>query len=421
MARLAVWLSDKLIGVLEQDVSGRMSFTYSSFKSPVSLSMPLREEPYDDTTCEAFFGGLLPESDTARQLIGKRFGVNGRNSFSLLRAIGRECAGAISILPEGEEPIAPSMLSLPKTLTESELASYIRNLPKRPLLAGVEGIRLSLAGAGDKAAVCLLDDKIALPPQGSPTTHILKPKLAEVGDTVANEFFCLRLAKRMGLTVAHVDLHQAEDIVFLLVERYDRQLNADLGLIRVHQEDFCQALGVVSARKYQAEGGPGYKDCFSVLERTSRPAVERMRFIQNMIFNYLIGNMDAHGKNYSLLYATSSRLTLAPLYDIVSTGIYSGLSTKLAMKVDKYYEPKDIFPRHWYRLCRDAGIAYPALRKEFLQMANKLPGLAETELGALKDAPGRQTYEQVVKLIDKNCQLIKDRFNRETMDDTTAN
>lgn len=173
-----------------------MSFTYlEEAEKPISMSMPLSKEPYDDHTCESFFGGLLPENQQARQLIGKRFGVNGNNSFSLLTVIGHDCAGAITLLTDGAMPPRPAAPVALTFLNEAELAQHIRDLPRRPLLAGVEGIRLSLAGAGDKTAVCTLNDKIALAPNGVPTSHILKPNITTVGNTVANEFFCMRQRK----------------------------------------------------------------------------------------------------------------------------------------------------------------------------------------------------------------------------------
>jgi serine/threonine-protein kinase HipA len=247
---LGVWLDQSLAGLLQQDLSGRMSFSYdSSAQRPLSISMPLRTEPYGDRVCESFFGGLLPESEQARQLIGKTFGVNGNNSFSLLSVIGHDCAGAITILPEGDIPSAPKDEPL-SFLNETELARHIRELPRRPLLAGVEGIRLSLAGASDKTAVCVVENNIALPPDGKPTSHILKPAINTVGNTAANEFFCMTLARKAGVPAAIVKLQQAEEIHYLLVERYDRITTGSGEAKRIHQEDFCQALGIVAANKY---------------------------------------------------------------------------------------------------------------------------------------------------------------------------
>lgn len=411
--KLLVWLANRLIGTLEQGNSGRMMFRYSSDTAKaISLSMPLREEPYSHDACEAFFGGLLPESDHARQLIGRRFGVNGNNSFSLLSVIGHECAGAISIFPDTSE--APPMVTAgePHVLTETELAQHIRDLPKRPLLAGLEGIRLSLAGAADKAAVCVVDDKVALPPDGTPTTHILKPSIRTIGDTVGNEFFAMRLADKLGLAPASVELRRAEDVAFLLVQRYDRRIGKDNVLERIHQEDFCQALGVSSARKYQNEGGPGYKDCFDLLRHVSRPAVDRLRMSSFVAFNFLIGNMDAHGKNYSILHEPN--LSLAPLYDLLSTRIYPELTDRLAMKVDKYYKVEEIFPRHWKRLCDSSQLGYAGFKRTFVDLCKKITGASEELRDELRDYDHhRKTFDDIVNYIHRSAQLTQTRFSKE--------
>jgi serine/threonine-protein kinase HipA len=409
--KLQVWLANVPIGTLEQDVSGRMSFAYhADAQRALSLSMPLREEPYGRDICEAFFGGLLPESDNARQLIGRRFGVNGNNSFSLLSVIGHECAGAISIFPEDVVPPDTVAPATPHVLSETELAQHIHELPRRPLLAGVEGIRLSLAGAGDKAAVCVVDGKVALPPDGTPTTHILKPNISTIGDTVANEYFCMRLAEKLGLGPAKVQLRQAEDVAFLLVERYDRKIGK--GLERLHQEDFCQALGIGSATKYQNQGGPGYADCFDLLRRVGRPAVDRIRMSSYIIFNFLIGNMDAHGKNFSILHEPT--LTLSPLYDVLATRIYPELSSRLAMKVDKYYESEDIFPRHWKRLCVQSQIGYPGFKRTFIDTCKKITGAAEELRDELKQYERhRTTFDAIVDYMHRSSQLTATRFSKE--------
>jgi serine/threonine-protein kinase HipA len=412
--KLAVWLGAQRLGTLAQDKTGHMTFTYDpSAGMALSLSMPLREEAYDHTVCESFFGGLLPESEHARQLIGKRFGVNGNNSFSLLSVIGHECAGAISIYPDNKEAPPEVPASEPLVLSENELASHIRELPRRPLLAGVAGIRLSLAGAGDKAAICLIDNKVALPADGTATSHILKPNIDSIGDTTANEFFCMRLASKLGLNTAEVEMRQADDISFLLVKRYDRNYDQTNVIRRIHQEDFCQALGVVSARKYQNEGGPGYKDCLDLLKKVSRPALDRNRMTAYIIFNFLIGNMDAHGKNFSLIHQPS--LSLAPMYDLLSTRIYPELSSKLAMRVDKYYEADDIFPRHWQRLCESCGLAYPGFKRTFLDMCEKIPAEAEELRDELKVKYGTARFEPIISYINRSTKLATTRFQKESI------
>ncbi len=176
--------------------------------------------------------------------------------------------------------------------------------PARPLLAGEKGLRLSLAGAQSKVPVILVDGAVALPAPGQPTTHILKPPIARFTATPENEAFVMRLAAAIGLDVAPVEPRVVRDRPYLLVERYDRAVGADGQVRRIHQEDFCQALGVPPETKYASEGGPTFKDCFALLRRIAeRPAVDVLKLLDAVIFNAIAGNADAHGKNFSILYS----------------------------------------------------------------------------------------------------------------------
>jgi serine/threonine-protein kinase HipA len=400
---LAVRLYGERIGLLEQTATGKMRFTYLAESArPLSIGMPVQPEPYDEVRTEAYFGGLLPESEMARKAIGKRYGVNYHNSFSLLKAIGYDCAGAVSLHPV-EELIQPeNVKAFPlqgDVLSESALYQHIRELPQKPLFLGVDGLRLSLAGAQDKAAVCLIDNEVALPQNGCPTTHILKPVIQGFDGMVHNEYLCLRLAARIGLTVPHAEIRWAQDVPYLLIERYDRIVR-NHQVQRIHQEDFCQALGIVSARKYQSDGGPDFKACFDLLYNTTQPVKDRNALAALMVFNYLIGNMDAHGKNFSLLHRpmqgrsigasgqtdTEDFIELTPVYDVVCTRAYPDLAEKMAMKIGGYYEPEKILPRHWERQCKEMGYSYPALRETLHQQAMNILELVHTERNQLVEA-----------------------------------
>ncbi len=364
MKELSVRLNGNPVGKLGQTINGKMTFTYErGAANAISLNMPIREESYGEIECEAFFGGLLPESDATKRAIGMRYGISHHNTFALLKAIGYDCAGAISFhhLEEAVQ-LTKSVPLEGKTISEQELYEHIQALPKKPLFMGFEGLRLSLAGVHDKAAVCLIDNKIALPKHGCPTTHILKPAAPGLQNIVENEYFCLKLGAEMGLTTPSVEIRQIKDTSFLLIERYDRKI-IDNEVERIHQEDFCQALGVVSIKKYQSEGGPGFKEVFNLLSNTTQPAIDRNKLAAALVFNYLIGNMDAHGKNFSLLYKPNSQITLAPFYDLLCTRIYPALTDKMAMKIGNKYEADQVLPRHWEQLCHEIDYAYPALKK----------------------------------------------------------
>lgn len=373
--KLSVWLYGKEIGGLKQTSSGKMVFSYLPNAScNLSLALPVKIEPYDEIQTEAYFGGLLPESEQVRKILGKRYGVNHNNNFSLLKAIGYDCAGAVSLYPSNKSPAYQSVSTFPLSadiLSDKELELHIKELPRKPLFLGIKDLRLSLAGAQDKAAICLVNNSIALPKNGCPSTHILKPDIQGVEGSVYNEYFCMRIASRIGLNVARVELRRAQKTPYLLVERYDRVVLDQL-VRRIHQEDFCQALGVVSSRKYQNEGGPDFKVCFDLLKATTQPVKTRNELARLMIFNYLIGNMDAHAKNFSILCPEDNQILLAPAYDILCTKAYEELSPKMAMKIGGVYKPEDVYPRHWEKLSKEIGYSYPLLCKTILQDAESI-------------------------------------------------
>lgn len=399
------------VGILSQP-TGRMRFEYVNTASrSLSVSMPIRAEAYGHEMCEAYFGNLLPESDESKRMIGLRFGANPNSTFSLLAAIGYDCAGAVSLQPLDEPQELQEWHELTcEPLTSQQLIQHITQLPRHPLLAGVGGIRLSLAGAQDKAAVCMSGSDIALPTAGTPTSHILKPAIAGFEDTVANEFFIMRLAQRVGLPTASVELRRVGDISFLLVERYDRSLSSDGAKIRrIHQEDFCQASAIRASSKYQNRGGPGIAQCFDLLNKTVRPAIARNYFARATIFNFLVGNRDAHAKNFALLHEKS--LGFAPLYDLVSTGIYRALDSDLAMSVGGKYDPADVFPRHWQRTAEESRYSFPALRKSILELCERLPDAAMRLSSELADEQQLSpVYKQIYEFIAQTCSQTERRF-----------
>jgi serine/threonine-protein kinase HipA len=413
--QLSVRLNGKQVGILEQTPAGKMEFTYdASATQMISIGMPISKEPYGDTQTDAYFGGLLPESETARIIIGKRYGISPSNNFSLLKAIGYDCAGAISC-NQIDTPIVPQN-SFPLTgriISDDELYRHIVELPQKPLfMDNIEGLRLSLAGAQDKAAVCLIDDQIALAENGCPTTHILKPTSSYFEGLAENEYFCLKIAKRIGLPVPDVQLRKAKDITYLLIERYDRRIK-DRHVERIHQEDFCQALGILTSKKYQNEGGPGFKDCFELLKNTTQPAIDRNFLASALVFNNLICNMDAHGKNFSLLHHTQSNIRLAPFYDIICTRVYQKLTSKMAMKIGSKYDADNLFARHWEQLCNDVNYRYIAMKDLIKNHAELILKAADEEKENLI-ASGLYipTIDNIIRVTEDNIKRTFDRFNK---------
>ncbi|MEY2953562.1 MAG: hypothetical protein RLZZ401_1649, partial [Pseudomonadota bacterium] len=248
MARqLEVWLSGTQVGTLSQ-IDGRLRFAYASgATTPLSQSLPVRAEPFDDRATRPFFAGLLPEGGKRKQ-IARTLQVSTQNDYALLDSLGGECAGAVTLLNPGQTPQVPDALRDDvRWLDDAQLLQMLIEMPLRPMRAGDEGLRLSLAGAQDKLPVVQHADgfRVGLPLHGSPSTHILKPPIAGVDGSVFNEAFCMTLARALKLDVARADIHRVDGQHYLLVARYDRTAGGQ----RLHQEDFCQALGIVSEHK----------------------------------------------------------------------------------------------------------------------------------------------------------------------------
>lgn len=405
MARiLHVWLRDRLVGELQQDEHGQLRFRYAEewLAAPdamaLSVSLPLRAEGFSQKMARPFFAGLLPE-EANRGLIAKSFGVSKNNDFALLDRIGGECAGAVSLMPEGAPPSGSEPGSY-EPLDEAALARLLAELLKHPLLAGQKGLRLSLAGAQSKMAVTRIGEGYALPLKGAPSTHILKPPSPHFAGLIENECFCMQLAAAVGLNVAGVRICSAGASPFLEIERYDRRHLPDGTLDRIHQEDFCQALGVAPEMKYQSEGGPGLKRCFELVRSVSSvPAVDLLRLFDAVVFNYLIGNGDAHGKNFSLLYE-GREIRLAPLYDLVCTQAYPELSQTMAMKLGGERNPKDVVARNWRKFADEAGFGQPVVLRRIREMAQRVLNAVE------KLAPEYGKAIQVPAVVRGNCSRV---------------
>lgn len=386
---LDVYFKNTKAGVLGQDSDGTLAFVYDTNYlqfggSAISFSMPLREEHYSDQVVRPFFSGLLPD-EGARQRLAGALGLSPGNAFGLLEVIGGECAGALSLYRSGETTAAADEDGV-EVLTSERLAELIGKLRGRPLLGGEEGVRLSLAGAQDKLAVVVQGDAIGLAKGGRPTTHILKPVIEGLEGTVENELFCLRLAGRLNLPVPAVGMRWSGETAFLLIERYDRTRAPHGQIDRLHQEDFCQALSIPPELKYEEEGGPGAQRSIDLINRAcGRPAADRLRFIRMLLLHYLVGNADAHGKNYALLYQTNTP-DLAPLYDVVCTAAYPRLSKKLAMNIGGRGVPDTIHLKHWLSLVSDTKAAQRLLINDIASLAGNIEREADGLLLELSDA-----------------------------------
>jgi len=371
---LNVFYDRKLVGRINRS-GGQWSFQYDEnwLVSPdsfaVSVSLPLRKEAFDNDRARPFFANLLPEGGV-RDAIARSIGVSINNDFELLKAFGGECAGALSITDREKPDDGSHGYTL---IDEDTLYRKIKEVSLHPFLLQ-DGTRLSLAGAQHKMPVFYDGGKFYLPKGSGATTHILKPPMAAFSNSVENEFFCMRLAAVVGLPVADVRMVFIKDIPVLLCARYDRVVKHGR-VVRFHQEDFCQALGFSYDQKYESEGGPGIKDCFRLLEQYgSQPMADKMNLLRWIIFNWVIGNADAHAKNISLLYR-DRQIRLAPFYDLLSTAVYPSLASRMAMTIGGENRPEWVKARHWERLAQEIQIKASLVAEEYRRLSDAIPKL----------------------------------------------
>ena len=377
MKTLNVWWDDQLVGVLSQDVGKLLGFKYDNSwlenknSNALSISLPKRKKEFSTNECKPFFAGLLPEQ-RQKSILARNLRVSVHNDFSFLEKLGEDVAGILQILPPNKSPTAVIKEIQTKPLTTEELTTKIDDLPKRPLLFGDSELRVSLAGAQSKVPVILVENKIGLPIGGQPTTHILKPSMNEYPSSTENEAFVMRLAKSIGLDVADVEPMSVKGRKFLLVTRYDRIADNNSITKRLHQEDFCQALGIAPEHKYDKRKKPDLLKCFTLLRNKSiTPAIDIEKFLKAVIFNVVVGNADAHGKNFSLLYNNNGPY-LAPLYDLLSTVIYPELTQNFAMNIGRCKTLEELQQRGWERFATNIELGLPYLRDHLFEVCNSI-------------------------------------------------
>ncbi|MBC7961864.1 MAG: type II toxin-antitoxin system HipA family toxin [Steroidobacteraceae bacterium] len=374
ITKLVVLIDNEIVGYLWLDEKKKFCFQYETnwihtSEIPLSLSIPLRNEPYLDDEPHAFFANLLPEQKI-REVVARNLGVSLHNDFGLLEKIGGDCAGAVSLYPEGVRPSGEEKYTL---LTSPELSKIIQQLPQKPLLAGEVGFRLSLAGAQKKLPVFFSGDKFLLTHGGAPSNYIIKPPIEVLDGTVENEAFCTALAGEIGLSVPPSFIYDLDGLLVFVIKRYDRKICND-GTRRLHQEDFCQALNIFPEYKYEHEGGPSFVQCVNLIRKKScRSGKDVLSIIDWLIFNFLAGNSDAHGKNVSFLLLPQGPV-LAPFYDLISTRIYGhfGLAEGLAMGIGGESNPGAIQRKHWEALAGELNVNPKFLISRVLVIANKI-------------------------------------------------
>jgi serine/threonine-protein kinase HipA len=418
---LAVILDDVVAGTVTRLSGGRLRFDYDAAyreqagHTPLSLSMPVQVASHPHSEISPWLWGLLPDNDAVLRRWAREFHVSGSSAFSLLATpIGEDCAGAVRFAPpDGLERVLGRTGEV-TWLTEDDVAQRLRELREDStawLGRSFTG-QFSLAGAQAKTALLLDGNRWGVPSGPTPTTHILKPAVAGLDDHDLNEHLCLDAARRAGLIAARSSIAQFADETAVVVTRYDRIEGVDGTVVRVHQEDLCQALGVPPSEKYQNEGGPTPARIAHLFRDAMPPRVGEdavRRFADALIWNWLIGGTDAHAKNYSVLLA-GDQVRLAPLYDIASALPYGTHERKLrlAMKIGSSYE---VYPQRnrWPEAARDLGVDGDALTDRARELAQIAPeayadAARAPEVAALK----RELPSRLLDLVaDRACRCLE--------------
>jgi serine/threonine-protein kinase HipA len=410
MASLPIYFESRLVGKIHVDRTGP-SFTYDPAwvglrgAFPISLTMPLRAERITSDVFLPWAANLLPENQQLRTL-GEILGMARSDVVGLLSTIGGETAGALSF---GQPGRTGSFFWRPVG-TQDDLEWLIEQLPNKPFLVGDEGVSMSLAGAQTKLAVALNGEgQICVPTAGSPSTHILKPEAVRLPGGVQNEAFCLTLARRMGIEVPAVTTGRAGKTTYLLVQRYDRTNSKDRWR-RLHQEDFCQALGKPPSAKYEFNQtgipGPTLRDMFDVAQQ-HLPATEIVRLLDIVVFNVLACNTDAHAKNYSIMLRGNGA-SLAPMYDVICGTVWGSVTKSFAQKIGGESRGENLDGSHWRRLARECGLN----PKQVFERIGTLASLAlrETKAAAAEvasmPAGGHESLDLALGAVERRAHAV---------------
>ena len=402
---LDVYLNSRLVGRLRRMASGVIDFQYDpswldwEHALPISTSLPLREDRYGGDPVVVVLDNLLPDSEPVRRRVAERVRAEGYDAYSLLAKVGRDCAGALQFLPEGQEPGLAGMLE-GHEVDDGQIARRIRNLARAPL--GVDEddeFRISIAGMQEKTALLCWKDKWHLPRGSTATTHIVKPQIGMLPNgldrsrSVENEHLCLRLAAALDLPAATSEITDFDGERVLVIERFDRRWTRDGRLLRLPQEDFCQALSVPPTLKYQSDGGPGMADLLELLKGSDEPEADRRMFVKAQIAFWLLGATDGHAKNFSIFLRPGGRFTLTPLYDVMSAqpavdaGQLRRKEFRFALSIgdNRHYVMEGILPRHFAQTAARAGMP----PREVREICVELLDAAEVSIAAtLESMPG---------------------------------
>lgn len=379
---LRVYLNDRLVGRLTKAPSGATAFRYDAAwldlrdAIPVSLSLPLREDAYRGESVNAVFENLLPDSDALRRRVAEKVGARGTDAYSLLAKIGRDCVGALQFIA-GDDAITPNDGISGEIVDDEQIETLLKNLTQAPLgLHRDDGFRISVAGVQEKTALLWHEGRWLKPHGTTPTTHILKTQIGtlpngiDLTDSVENEFYCLALAEAFGLPVNKARIATFGKTKALVIERFDRHWTKSGRLIRLPQEDCCQALSVPPTLKYQADDGPGMVAILNLLKGSDAPAKDQQTFLIAQMLFWMIGATDGHAKNFSVFLSPGGGYRMTPLYDVLTAQPsldrhqIARKQMKLAMSAGtkRHYRIDEIHPRHFLQTAAAANIPDSVVR-----------------------------------------------------------
>lgn len=375
MARkLTALLNGRLVGDIDMARSGAITFRYApewlawEHALPISLSLPLQEQVHQGAPVIAYLENLLPDNPAIRERVAAKVGAGGTDAYNMLEKIGRDCVGALQFVNADSPPAVRELGG--EHVSDAQIAAMLRNLATAPLGIEDDDFRISLAGAQEKTALLRKDGEWIRPHGMTPTTHILKTQLSilpngiNLSDSVENEFLCMTFCREMGMDVAAVEIIDFEDIRALSVTRFDRRWTGDGRLLRLPQEDFCQALGVPPSQKYQMDGGPGIVDGMRLLAGSDRPNEDRLAFFRAQVLFWLLGATDGHAKNFSIALRPGCGFRMTPLYDVltaqkaVDDGQIRHNRMRLAMSIgdQNHYRINEVVRRHFLETAKSAGL-----------------------------------------------------------------
>lgn len=431
-APLRVYLNNRRVGTLNREASGAISFSYDAdwlsweHALPVSLSLPLREMPYRGAPVSAVFENLLPDSDRLRRLVAERVGARGTDAHSMLTKIGHDCVGALQFIA-GDDQVPDATGKIEGEAVDAQtIEKILTGLGQAPLgLTGGDAFRISVAGAQEKTALLWHEGKWIKPHGTTPTTHLIKTQIGklpdgvDLSDSVENEYYCLKLTAAFGLPVNTASIETFGQTRALVIQRFDRRWTKDGRLLRLPQEDCCQALSVPPTLKYQNEGGPGMTDVLGLLKGSDTPIDDQDIFLKAQLVFWLMGATDAHAKNFSLFLGPGGSYRMTPLYDIVTAqaamdaGQIERKQMKMAMSVgnSRHYRFDQIHGRHFLQTAMRAGFS----KRRATNIIEEVAARAPAALAAATDSLP-QTFPPAI--VDTVSQAIMARLGGLTLSDT---